>query len=61
MPFIECLSEADAPSLGTPLEEPLSGTSSGPVKTLLSNAGSVGLIPGQELKSHMPHGRETKT
>ena len=34
---------------------------SGPVvKTRASNAGGAGLIPGRELRSHMPRGQKTK-
>ena len=49
---IECSGEADAPGLGTPLEEPLVWDfPGGPVvKTSLSNAGSVGSIAGQGAK-----------
>ena len=52
---IECSGEADAPGPEAPLEEPLFwDLPGGPaVKTSLSNAGSVGSIPGQGAK--IPH------
>ena len=31
------------------------------LKTSPSNAGDAGLIPGGDLRSHMPHGQKTKT
>lgn len=38
------------------------GTSGGPVvKTSTSNARQCRSIPGQELKSHRPHGQKVKT
>lgn len=40
----------------------LGGTSLGPSGwTLPSSAGSVGLIPGQEVRSRMPHSQKTNT
>ena len=57
---IECSGEADAPGPGAPLEEPLFwDLPGGPaVKTSLSNAGSVGSIPGQGAK--IPHASQPK-